>query len=154
MGDFGHQRGPGAPLPSPQGLIAARCARAEWLSDEVAIDFPSIHAVVESIRAGFLGEVAEEPVVAADLALTRGEAARGATVPVLVRVRMLCAVCGGRGEVWAEPCRPCDGHGGSVVAQGIHVSVPPGVRQGERLRVLVGTHGFPPTRVELRVAIT
>ena len=51
-----------------------------WCADEVHIDFPSIPAAVDRIRAGFTGE--EPEPLAAEITLSRREADEGATVPL------------------------------------------------------------------------
>ena len=42
--------------------------------------------------------------VLAELHLSAREAFDGVTVPLDVPVRKLCVACGGRGEIWSDPC--------------------------------------------------
>jgi molecular chaperone DnaJ len=46
-----------------------------------------------------------------------------------------CAACGGTGRRRSDPCAACLGHGRGVRSEAVTVPVPPGVRDGARLRV-------------------
>jgi molecular chaperone DnaJ len=46
-----------------------------------------------------------------------------------------CPQCGGRGEVIEEPCETCGGAGRTLQRKRYRVRVPPGVRDGTRIRV-------------------
>lgn len=46
-----------------------------------------------------------------------------------------CSACGGAGEVIAEPCRECGGDGLVWSNEKLQVSVPPGVENGDTLRL-------------------
>lgn len=50
-------------------------------------------------------------------------------------VSRTCPVCGGRGKVIANPCRTCSGTGQTKNRRELQVDVPPGVDDGQRLRV-------------------
>jgi hypothetical protein len=132
-----------------------RTASADaWLSDEVAVDFPSVRPLVERMRSALLG--ADDPAsgpLSGELRLTALQAYRGGRVPVDVPVRQLCRRCGGRGETWNEPCPACAGHGDGVRQRTVEVFVPSGVRDGACLAFSVGPPQEPPTRVHLRVSI-
>src|SRR5262245_13681987 len=82
------------------------------LTDEVALDFPSASVAAECLRRS----VAEPdvPCLEAEIVLDQTQAARGALVPVWLHLRHTCAGCGGRGEVWDEPCGSCSGDGYAV----------------------------------------
>jgi hypothetical protein len=123
-----------------------------WCADEVDIDFPSIPAAVERIRAGFVDEQVASPL-RAEIRLSPREAIDGVTVPLDVPVRSSCGSCGGRGESWMEWCRACGGTGESLARHRVRVSVPPGVSHGARLRISVSSALAVPTRVEIFVAI-
>jgi molecular chaperone DnaJ len=64
------------------------------------------------------------------------------------RVNRPCDVCGGAGEVIADPCRDCRGAGRVEGEQTITVTIPPGVDDGSRLRLSgegeAGIAGGPP----------
>jgi hypothetical protein len=124
----------------------------EWCADEVAIDFPSIPAAVDRIRAGFAGDDQPSPL-RAEIRLSPREAFDGATVPLDVPVRTACPLCGGRGESWMEWCRACGGSGESLFHHRVRLSVPPRVADGTRFRFKVSSPLAVPTRVEVRVAI-
>jgi hypothetical protein len=131
----------------------------ECFADEVAIDFPSVGRAVERMRVSFHGDEAAgdltdvpEPV-RAEVQLSGTEASRGLVVPLEVPVRGLCQMCGGRGEVWAEPCEACDGTGTSLVRHAVRVPIRPGVEDGALIRFRVVSPAAGSVRVELRVVL-
>ena len=126
--------------------------RAEWLTDEVAIDFPSVASVLDRMRHSFFGET---PVVGlnAEIVLSPQEAFWGATVPLDVPLRRTCTGCGGRGESWQDRCTHCGGGGEVASTHELKLRVPAGVREGARFRFSVMPPGAPYTLVEVRVSI-
>jgi hypothetical protein len=135
---------------------AARTAEAtpDCFKDEIAIDFPSIATIVDRARDAFLGEDARDAgTVTREVRLSDREARRGTIVPLELPLRGTCRRCGGRGEVWTEPCLACCGTGDALVRHPIRVSVPAGVSNGTRYRFRVSSPHAAPVRVELRVAI-
>ena len=131
---------------------AAAAGRADWLADEVAIDFPSVSSVLDRMRHAFFGAV---PVVSlsAEIVLSPEEAFWGTTVPLGVPLRRTCPRCGGRGETWQEWCHSCAGGGEVSAPHEMHLRVPAGVREGERFRFSVTPAGAPHTTVEIRIRI-
>jgi DnaJ-class molecular chaperone len=130
------------------------CPR-DCFADEVAIDFPSIGGIVERARESFLGSLADEvDTHATDLALSVREAWRGAVVPLELPLRGTCSTCGGRGEIWTEPCAECCGTGDALVRHEVHLAVPPGVAHGSRLRFRLRSPHVAPLKVEVRVLLT
>lgn len=125
-----------------------------WLSDEIAIDFPSVSSVLDGMRHSFFG-FGEMPHarLAADIELTPQEAFWGAQVPFLVPLRGTCAECGGRGEVWEEGCDACGGSGEVLVEHPLRLRIPAGVRPGARFRFSVMPAGTVPTLIEVRVSV-
>lgn len=121
------------------------------LTDEVAIDFPSASVAAECLRRS----VAEPdaPGLEAEIVLDEAQAAFGAVVPVWLDLRHTCPSCGGRGEVWEEPCEGCFGVGHAVSPLSVEVRVPPGAAHGDRLRFSVTPRRGPRTRVDLRLAV-
>ena len=102
-------------------------ATQDCFKDEIAIDFPSIGGLVDRVRDAFLGDDARDAgTVTREVRLSDREAQRGTIVPLELPIRGLCRRCGGRGEVWTEPCVACCGSGDSFVRHPIRVSVPPG----------------------------
>jgi len=129
-------------------------ATQDCFKDEIAIDFPSIGGLVDRVRDAFLGDDARDAgTVTREVRLSDREAQRGTIVPLELPIRGLCRRCGGRGEVWTEPCVACCGSGDSFVRHPIRVSVPAGVVHGARFRFKVSAPQAVPVRVELRVAI-
>ena len=47
----------------------------------------------------------------------------------------ICDICGGDGRVAETPCETCDGRGMEVERQRVEVDVPPGIADGQRIRV-------------------
>lgn len=129
----------------------------DCFADEVAIDFPSVTHIVERVRQSFLrgascdGDADETHT--ADLSLSTREAWRGAVVPIELPLRGTCQSCGGRGEVWTEPCAACRGSGDALLRHPVRLSVPAGIADGARLRFRVRRPHAAPLRVEVRVVI-
>jgi DnaJ-class molecular chaperone len=132
------------------------CRHAAF-DDEVAIDFPSLHGAVERMQMSFVA-ASHAPerrrALSAELHLSAREAFDGVTVPLEVPVRRLCLVCGGRGEVWPDPCERCDGTGEAMAHHSVRLVVPPRVQDGDRFAVAVSVPSAPPTRVEFRVVLS
>ena len=130
--------------------------RHAWFADEVAIDFPSLHGAVERIREGFVAAADHDygRSLSAELHLSPREAFNGVTVPLNVPVRKLCRACGGRGEVWPDPCEPCDGTGEALARHSVRLVVPPRVQNGDRFSLSVSAPSVPLTRVEVRVVLS
>ena len=123
-----------------------------WFADEVIIDFPSVAPAVERIRRSFLADERPETLHAA-VELTAEEAARGVTIPFHVPVPATCGQCGGRGESWTETCATCHGCGFELIRHAVQVTVPAGVRSGNRFCFTVTQRNHRLTRVELQVVV-
>ncbi len=126
--------------------------RADWLGDEVAIDFPSVSSVLDRMRDSFFGG-APEASLSAEIVLTPQEAFWGTLVPLHVPLRRTCPRCGGRGEVWSEWCAACRGGGEVSATHEMRLRVPAGVREGARFRFSVAPSGAPQTFVDVRISI-
>jgi hypothetical protein len=124
----------------------------EWFADEVAIDFPSVDSVVDRMRETFLGPE-DADTLRAELRLSPREAFDGVIVPLAVPLRRTCEPCGGRGEVWTEPCVACRGTGHAFFRHQVRMAVPAGVTDGARFRFRISTPHAPTTRVEIRIAV-
>lgn len=122
-------------------------------ADEIGIDFPSVDGAVERMRHAFLESDPGDDRLRAEITLSPRQADLGAAVPLEVPVRSTCRGCGGRGEVWSEPCARCEGTGHALHRQWLRISVPAGVVDGERFSFSVTPHSGPRTRVEVRVAV-
>ena len=156
----GHRRGVGA-APARRPPDPPTCpADGSVLSDEVAIDFPSMAPIVARMREAFFADAGDHRTAdhrtvtrRAEVELTARQADQGVRVPLDLTVRHTCPVCGGRGELWTEPCGLCDGSGAGLLPHRLHFRVPPGVRHGTRLRYSVTPpHAFE-THVEVRIAV-
>jgi hypothetical protein len=126
---------------------AARC-----FADEIAIDFPSVAAVVGRMQRAFVADlhpVALDTVVH----ISRREALAGTTVPLQVPVRTECTPCGGRGEGLSGVCTRCNGSGVTQRPKAVKIHVPAGVRDGTRFRVTVSPGHTLPTRIALHVLV-
>jgi molecular chaperone DnaJ len=152
LSDPSRRRSYDSALPLP-----VRGYRGEWVSvdpltDEVAIDFPSVATVLDRMRHSFFGG-GPSVTLSAEIVLTPREAFDGVTVPLDVPLRRTCPRCGGRGETWAEWCASCRGLGEVSTHHEMQVRVPPGVRSGTLFRFSVTPPGAPVTLVEVRVTI-
>lgn len=132
------------------GLMAR--GRADWLADEVAIDFPSVASVLDRMRDSFFAGT-RGVSLSAEVVLTPQEAFWGTLVPFDVPLRRTCPCCGGRGEVWNEWCAACGGVGEVSAVHEMRLRVPAGVREGTRFRFSVAPSGAPQTSVEVRITI-
>ena len=131
--------------------------RNALFADEVAIDFPSLNGAVERMRESFVAASAEETRrrrVHTDLHLSPREAFEGVEVPLEVPVRKLCPACGGRGEIWSDPCGSCGGRGDELARHPVRVVVPPRVQDGDRFSLSVAAPSAPLTCVEVRVVLS
>jgi hypothetical protein len=122
------------------------------MTDEVAIDFPSVASVLDRMRHAFFG-VGPSATLSAEIVVSPREAFYGVTVPLEVPLRRTCPHCGGRGESWSEWCLACCGLGEVPVAHEMRVRVPAGVREGSTFRFSVTPPGAPSTIVEVRLSI-
>jgi molecular chaperone DnaJ len=127
--------------------------RADWLGDEVAIDFPSVSSVLDRMRDSFFGG-APEASLSAEIVVTPQEAFWGTLVALHVPLRRTCLRCGGRGEMWSEWCPACGGGGEVSKTHEMRLRVPAGVREGARFRFSVAPQGAPQTFVDVRIRIS
>jgi len=123
------------------------------LADEVAIDFPSSRAAIEFFRRDHVEPDPSGLTARAEIAISASQAGAGTMVSLEVHVPRTCACCGGRGEVWSEPCAPCDGKGQELLPQRLTVAVPAGVADGDRFSFNLWLPRGPRTRVDVRVAV-
>lgn len=123
------------------------------LSDEVAIDFPSMTGPIGRMRAGFGETVEAEPLVAL-VQLSSRQAGTGMKVPLEVPLARACAACGGRGESWSAPCAPCEGTGMTIERYPLTLTVPAGVEDGARFAFSVAHPRGHRAHVEVRVAVS
>ena len=140
-------------------------------ADEIAIDFPDVGRVVDGMRDAFFGDAPRRDVrdvrdvgdvstvsdvssvLAAEVCVSRREAACGLIVHFALPIRGTCPKCGGRGESWTEICADCDGTGDSLFNHPVRLAVPAGVADGATFRFRVTSPQTCSVRVEVRVAI-
>ncbi len=67
--------------------------------------------------------------------VTLEEAHHGSTRAIQLQTQEPCATCGGTGRVGNRVCTVCKGAGGQVTPRRLEVKIPPGVRDGSRIRV-------------------
>ena len=123
-------------------------------ADEVAIDFPSSTAAIDFFRRDYVEPDGSMLTASAEILVSASQAGNGAMVALEVAVPRTCARCGGRGEVWSEPCAPCNGDGQALHAQRLMVAVPAGTADGDRFSFTLSLPRGPRTRVDVRVAVT
>jgi curved DNA-binding protein len=70
-----------------------------------------------------------------DILVTLEEAMNGSVRPVSVRHNAPCRHCGGSGRVMGRACRDCAGSGQMQETETYQVKVPPGVTEGQKLRL-------------------
>jgi hypothetical protein len=147
-------RRPDASRLALETLVPHERAYRRSFADEVAIDFPSSRAAIELFRRDHLEPDDRASAAQAEITIPAGHAGIGAMVPLDVEVPRTCACCGGRGEVWSEPCEPCDGRGQQLQVQRLTVAVPPGVEHGDRFSFNLSLPRGPRTRVDVRVILS
>ena len=135
-------------------LVPHERAYRRSFADEVAIDFPSSRAAIELFRRDHVEPDGTGETARAEISVSASQAGTGAMVSLHVQVPRTCACCGGRGEVWSEPCEPCNGKGQELLPQRLTVAVPPGVVDGDRFSFTLWLPHGPRTRVDVRVAVT
>ena len=68
--------------------------------------------------------------------VTLEEAYHGSTRTIETQVESPCHVCGGRGALGNAPCYTCGGRGMLLRPQRLEVKIPPGVKDGSRIRMV------------------
>jgi hypothetical protein len=121
--------------------------------DEVALDFPSLHAPAERMRRAFLAADEAAPSLRITVDLPRRQSPQARRVPVQIVLPVCCGRCGGRGEVWGDVCAACDGRGLRDQPRYVLLRVPADVGDDTRLRYrLEGTH-TPTLMIDARVRV-
>jgi len=147
------QRRSGGSRLALETLVPHERAYRRSFADEVAIDFPSSRAAIEYFRRDHVDAESATPTARAQITVSASQASSGAMVSLDVSVPRTCACCGGRGEVWSDPCEPCEGRGQELQPQRLTVAVPPGVVDGDRFSFNLWLPRGPRTRVDVRVAV-
>lgn len=123
------------------------------LRDEVALDFPSARQALDHARRDFDEADAPAGRLVVDVTLTPLEARRSARVPLCVHVPAVCDPCGGRGEVWGEPCGACEGVGTAAATRYVVVRVPANTAGGTTLRYRLALPYGPLVCLDVRLAV-
>ncbi len=76
------------------------------------------------------GQDVESPVE-----ISLEEAYRGSTRVIQLQTEEPCTACGGTGRVGNRVCTMCGGAGGKTVPRRLEVKIPPGVKDGSRIRM-------------------
>ena len=118
----------------------------DCFADEIAIDFPCVDHLVQRERDVFLGERPGVDTLTTEVLLSVRDATCGVVVPLDGPVRGTCAICGGRGESWSDPCNACHGAGNTLEHHPVRLTIPPGVLDGARFRFRVAS-----ARVEITI---
>jgi hypothetical protein len=126
-------------MPVMWDSVRVTSSMPDCFADEIAIDFPSVNPLVERVRDAFLGERPGIDTLTTEVPVSRRDAALGVVLPLDVPVQGTCDLCGGRGEVWTEPCAACCGTGNALVHHSVRLSVPPGVVDGARFRFRIAS---------------
>lgn len=138
-----------------QGLHLVRALEPERpiapaLRDEVALDFPSARQALDHARRDFAE--AEAPIVVAiDVTLAAIDLRRSARVPLCLHMPSVCEPCGGRGEVWSDPCPGCQGAGTAGATRYVVVRVPANTPPGTVLRYRLALPYGPRVRLQVRL---
>ncbi len=108
--------------------------------------------------AGFAEDLSERGRdVEGDLMVTLEEAMRGSQRAVNVRHAIACESCAGTGRHGQRVCPNCAGEGRVTKSETYQVKIPPGVAEGQRLRVAgrgeAGAHGGSAGDLILRVRL-
>ena len=123
-------------------------------ADEVAIDFPALGDKVARMCHAFVESETAIDRLRAEITLSQRQAGTGAAISLELPMRSTCHGCGGRGEVWGEPCPSCESTGHFLRRRLLRVSVPAGVRDGAHFTFSISPpHGLR-TCVDVRVAVT
>lgn len=118
--------------------------------DEVALDFPSGRQALDQARRDFAD--GDTPVVVAlDVPLAPIDLRRSARVPLCLHVPSVCEPCGGRGEMWNDPCPDCRGVGTADAARYVVVRVPANTSPGTVLRYRLALPYGPLVRLDVRL---
>ena len=93
--------------------------------------------------------------IEAPITLTLRAAYSGGTEHISLELDDVCATCGGSGVKARRICPTCHGTGRVLVTKSLEVKVPPGVREGQRIRLAgqggAGIDGGPPGDLYLLV---
>jgi hypothetical protein len=153
-----HAMPPPAPRTPAPGLHLVRALEPERsvdraLRDEVALDFPSARQALDHARRDFADADAPAVRLVVDVTLTSLDARRSARVPLCVHLPVMCDTCGGRGEVWNDPCGACEATGTAEATRYVVVRVPANTPGGTVLRYRLALPYGPLVRLDVRLTV-
>jgi len=94
----------------------------------------------------------------AELVITLEEAYNGGTRSITLQKKETCSSCGGSGVVKNKRCGKCNGASMIVKAQRLDIKIPPGVKEGSRIRLAgqgeAGIGGGPSGDMYLHIKLT
>jgi molecular chaperone DnaJ len=138
--------------------------RGADLETELTIDFlDAVHGVTTSVA--FTAEAAcsecggsgAKPGTSPQICSECGGRGEIAMNQGLFSTSQVCPVCHGRGAIIPEPCPRCHGGGTEVRRREVKVKIPPGVKDGQRIKVAkrgaAGRNGGPPGDLYVVVAV-
>ena len=123
------------------------------LRDEIALDFPSARQALDHARRDFAEADAPGARLAVDVTRSPLEARRSARVPLCVHLPSVCETCGGRGEVWDDPCAACAASGTATATRYVVVRVPANTSSGSELRYRLALPYGPRVRLDVRLTV-
>lgn len=95
--------------------------------------------------------------VESEMELTLEEGVHGAKRRVRLQGQALCPLCNGRGVVGQQTCPRCGGIGRVIEQRELTVNIPPGARDGDRVRLAgqgePGENGAPPGDLFIRIRL-
>lgn len=150
----GRRQGPGPePLVQerPRGeplrpVEPARSFREIWPLESFETYTPSFDELFERFWSNFepLSRPKAERLesLTMEVVLDPEEARFGSRVRVRVPARTRCAECSGHGSVGFYECWYCEGHGALITEYPVEVSVPPGTRDGDAVRIPLTQFGI------------
>jgi molecular chaperone DnaJ len=156
LGDlFGNLFGGGVGGRRGRGRRPAGPQRGQDLETELPLDFlDAVHGVTTSVSltsdaaCSKCGGTGAEPGTFPDVCPTCGGTGAVAVDQGPFSFSQVCPTCGGRGQVIEHPCKKCKGTGVDRRRRDVKVRIPPGVRDGQRIRVKgrggAGRNGAPP----------
>jgi molecular chaperone DnaJ len=156
LGDlFGNLFGGGRGSGRRRGRQAAGPQPGADLETELHLDFlDAVHGITTSVSVtsdapcSRCGGSGAEPGTFPDVCPTCGGTGAVAVDQGPFSFSQVCPTCGGRGQVIEHKCKKCKGSGVERRRRDVKVRIPPGVRDGQRIRVkgrgAAGRNGGPP----------
>ena len=140
-----------------EGFGGGRAARGRGADLSVEIEIELAQAVIgvkrelafeAAARCGTCGGNGVEPgkrPVTCPVCAGAGQLQQVSRSPLGQFVRtQACPRCAGAGTLIEDPCETCDGAGQTLERRSLEVSVPPGIHDGQRIRITGEGHAGPP----------